>query len=644
MADKSEDMNKKDGNQKKARTFDFMAMFEQARQTAIERTGENISTDITDKDAIKPKDKSGDKNIKIKINKDKGSNDSDTDSSDSSSSEDEKDSKSQSSLVGPPVPARFNPVATNKSGGDNMVGPPIPSVKRTSDDDDDGDDDDDDEEEDMSLEKRIPSSHEIVLKHGVKTVSAMALDPSGARLVTGGYDYDVRLFDFAGMDSSFHSFRNLQPCESHQIKALEYSMTGDTILVVAGNAQAKVLDRDGFTKMECVKGDQYIVDMASTKGHCAMLNSGCWNPKIKEEFLTCANDGTMRLWDVNVAHKHKSIMKPKNKHGRKTIPTTCVFSNDGRYMAAACDDGSIQMWDHNRPFLINVSLVNRDCHMMGSETSCLCFSYDGKTLASRGGDDTLKLWDMRSFKKPLNVVKGLTNYFPMTDCLFSPDDKMVVTGISVKKQEGQGQLIFFERETLSIVNAMDISDSSVVKCLWHPKLNQIVVGSGDGLVKIFYDPNKSNRGAMLCTVKKKRKQKELQVMASKQIITPYALPMFRDSRPTSTRKQEERVRKDPTKSKRPDLPVSGPGTGGRVRERGATLSQYVVQSIVLRKPDPHENDPRGAILRHAEEAETNPYWITPAYKKNQPVPVFREPEEEKKEEDSGPLWKKTKLG
>lgn len=52
---------------------------------------------------------------------------------------------------------------------------------------------------------------------------------------------------------------------SHQIKSLQYSNTGDVILVVSGNAQAKVLDRDGFNVMECVKGDQYIVDMAKTK-------------------------------------------------------------------------------------------------------------------------------------------------------------------------------------------------------------------------------------------------------------------------------------------------------------------------------------------------------------------------------------------
>ena len=39
--------------------------------------------------------------------------------------------------------------------------------------------------------------------------------------------------------------RSIRPCESHVIRTLEYSATGDKILVVPGSSQAKVLDRDG---------------------------------------------------------------------------------------------------------------------------------------------------------------------------------------------------------------------------------------------------------------------------------------------------------------------------------------------------------------------------------------------------------------
>uniref|UniRef100_A0A4W5R786 WD repeat-containing protein 70 n=1 Tax=Hucho hucho TaxID=62062 RepID=A0A4W5R786_9TELE len=178
-------------------------------------------------------------------------------------------------------------------------------------------------------------------------VSALALDPSGARLVTGGYDFDVRFWDFAGMDAALNSFRTIQPCECHQIRSLQYSITGDVILVVSGNAQAKVLDRDGFPVMECPKGDQYIVDMANTKGHTAMLNSGCWHPKIKDEFMTCSNDGTVRTWDLSSNKKHKMCFKPRSLQGKKVTPTCCTYSRDGKLVAAGCQDGTIQIWDRN---------------------------------------------------------------------------------------------------------------------------------------------------------------------------------------------------------------------------------------------------------------------------------------------------------
>jgi len=58
---------------------------------------------------------------------------------------------------------------------------------------------------------------------------------------------------------------------SHAIRDLKFSPTGNAILVISGNAQAKVLDRDAHELLECPKGDQYIVDMASTKVFLMMI-------------------------------------------------------------------------------------------------------------------------------------------------------------------------------------------------------------------------------------------------------------------------------------------------------------------------------------------------------------------------------------
>lgn len=55
--------------------------------------------------------------------------------------------------------------------------------------------------------------------------------------------------------------------------------------------QAKVLDRDGHELLECVKGYQFISDVANTKGHISGLTSGCWHPRNRDEFLTGSLDG-----------------------------------------------------------------------------------------------------------------------------------------------------------------------------------------------------------------------------------------------------------------------------------------------------------------------------------------------------------------
>ena len=41
------------------------------------------------------------------------------------------------------------------------------------------------------------------------------------------------------MDASRRAFRTLQPFECHQIKSIDYSITGDAVLIAAGNAQVQ---------------------------------------------------------------------------------------------------------------------------------------------------------------------------------------------------------------------------------------------------------------------------------------------------------------------------------------------------------------------------------------------------------------------
>lgn len=78
-------------------------------------------------------------------------------------------------------------------------------------------------------------------------------------------------------------------------------------------------------------------------------------------------------------------------------------------------------------------------------------------------------------KHPLKVFKDLPNYYPQTNAAFSPDEQLIFTGTSVEKDGASGGLLcFFSRKKLELESRVGISSTlSVVRCAWHPKLNQV---------------------------------------------------------------------------------------------------------------------------------------------------------------------------
>lgn len=99
---------------------------------------------------------------------------------------------------------------------------------------------------------------------------------------------------------------------------------------------------------------------------------------------------------------------------------------------------------------------------------------------------------------------------------------------------------------------------------------------------MLYSPHTSINGAKLLLNKGPPRKANIEDMsdalAAPTIITPHALPMFRDGEiARGTKRKREKDRMDPRKSKRPELPVTGPGRGGRV---GASATQHVVQNLV----------------------------------------------------------------
>ncbi|KAJ1565449.1 hypothetical protein HK096_002725, partial [Nowakowskiella sp. JEL0078] len=498
----------------------------------------------------------------------------------------------------------FTPALPPRSNRNENIG---------SDDDDDSFEDDD--EETIVSQPNFPITNEVqLLDHG-RVVCALSLDPAGSRLITGSRDCFVKMWDFAGMNESLRPFRAIEPCGGNPITDLNFSTTGDNFLIASGEWIPKLYSRDGVLVNEFMKGDM---------GHVAALTSSSWHPNEKGTFMTTAGDSTVRIWDVEQKRSQKTVICVKSKvRGGISRITAGTYSGDGRIIVAGAEDGALRIWNSNGPF-ISPTKTLESAHQPNSAITSIVLPSDTFTIISRGMDDTLKLFDMRNFKSPVQTISSLPTFFEETNVILSPDERYLLTGLSVKKGDSKlGSLKIIDRIRFEVVGEFDVGEGSAVKCLWNERINQIIVGMGSGGVHVLFDPDLSTNGAKLCIGKEKKTKVADELLDfQEQIFLPNTLPFAKDDlpseivdrRPTTMRSRKERD------ARKPDMPHTlGPGKGGKI---GSSLTAHLMKGII--KDTSRDEDPREAFLRHAQNAEDDPYWVNPAYKKTQPKPVYAE--------------------
>lgn len=467
----------------------------------------------------------------------------------------------------------------------------------------------------------LPITKEYSFEIHKKAVTALGLDRSGTRMVSGSQDGSIiKFYDFSSMDKSMKHFRDLDcPCGFVVMNHIVFNKKGDLFVLVPNTPQPKLFTRDAALKGDFVVGDRYITDMNKTQGHVGFVTGIDWNPVKSNHIITSSLDTTIRVWDSNnIKTKNLYVIKARGDKGYKVPITACAYDHYGNYIAGGCFDGSIQIWDEKGPYH-RPSLINKACHQEKVNISSMKFSRDGNTLISRAMDHTLKIWDIRKFEKPTKQFDQMLNFWEQTDCLFNEEDTLIVTGTSTVKNQEPGELIFIDKETLEIVHQKKISNGSVIRIIWNSLINQFLIGSSDHNIHYLYDEEKSKNGILgplNKEVRKKYVDEELQYTGL--VYVPNALPMFKPEDPESLKKYRER--KDPVKTRLPEKPDTtiGPGYRGKI---GTSVNHYLLKESGL--VNTFENvDPREAILKFAKEAEENPTFVDNAYKKNQPVKYF----------------------
>jgi len=521
----------------------------------------------------------------------------------------------------------------------------------------------------------LPVTHEAVLHGHSRLTSCVDIEHTGTRLVTGGHDSRVLLYDFAGMKRDLQPFRSLEPCGAHHIRAVSWSPSGDAFLVVPASAEPKVIDRDGREMGYFVRGDMYIRDCRHTKGHIMACTSGQWHPHDRNTVLTASEDGTLRLWDITHVSSQggaagskcqTAVIKPVSSKPGRVAVTACCWSPDGHIVAGAISDGSLQLWSATSNFASaavgqvlppkaqGVSQqtwrystrplgVAKQAHQGGEDGSvtCLRFKRDGRTLAARSGDGTIKLWDVRNLGAgPLAQLSGLPAMCPQAGLVWSPDESLLLASVCASteaKPVRHGAVVVCEAASLKPVRTLPVPGSGgpgggVAGLVWHPRLNQIFVAAGSAAgdtcgVRVWYDPDFSERGILSAVARAVKPRDAAEAVLAETLVPQVYEPPSRvgGGRKRQREEQEKRDRERHV----PQQPSGTYGAGGRVGggTGGTLLTQHLLrQSGKLFDPD-NEGDIRERLLAHPSE----PKFVDQAYAETQPKKIYADVEAEQKD-------------
>ncbi|MBT6157208.1 MAG: protein kinase [Planctomycetaceae bacterium] len=251
------------------------------------------------------------------------------------------------------------------------------------------------------------------LKGHTRSVTSVAFSPDGRRIVSGDWNKSLKVWDA-------RSGRESVTLEGHDgwVTSVAFSPDGKWIVSGSSDETLKVWDWDALRNQE----------LLTIKGQSNSVNSVAFSPdgrRIVSGSGGNTNYGELRVWD---AASGQQLLKLTGHSMR----VTCVaFSSDGLRIVSG--DGSrrrsgvVKVWDAET----GQETLTFEGH--NGAVSSVKFSPDRRWIASGGGDrdkpGELKVWDAQTGRETL-LLKG--HIGPVTSVAFSPDGRRIVSGSADK--------------------------------------------------------------------------------------------------------------------------------------------------------------------------------------------------------------------
>lgn len=240
--------------------------------------------------------------------------------------------------------------------------------------------------------------------HGL-AVLAVAADPAGKLLVSGGADKTVRGWNPAdGKERWKWEGRSI-------VCGLAVSADGKRVAIGCADGKLVLLTVD----------DTSAKLAGETPAHTGGVAAVAFSP-VGERVATCGGDGVVKTWSAPATGTPSELSKfdPPFKvaAGAAPMPVTSVaFSPDGKQLAAGGAEGVVRVWD------ANTGAEVRGLRGHAGWVTAVAFTMDGRSVLSCGIDKTVRQFDLPRSEAAASGHRGMIQAVAV-----SKDGKLIATG------------------------------------------------------------------------------------------------------------------------------------------------------------------------------------------------------------------------
>jgi WD40 repeat protein/MinD-like ATPase involved in chromosome partitioning or flagellar assembly len=277
-------------------------------------------------------------------------------------------------------------------------------------------------------------------------VTGVAFSPDGRRLLSGGADGTLRLWDA-------ESGQEIRAFAGHQGSVWSVAFAPDGRRLLSGNA-------GGTLRLWDAESGQEIRAFA---GHRRWVMSVAFAPDGRR-LLSGGDDATLRLWDAKSGQEIRAFA------GHQDSVISVAFAPDGRRLLSGGNDATLRLWDAESGQEIRA--------FAGHQRSVfsVAFSPDGRRLLSGGDDRTLCLWDAESGQE-IRAFAGHQD--SVMSVAFAPDGHRLLSG------SDDGTLRLWDAESGQEIRAFAGHQGSVSSIAFAPDGRRLLSGGNDAALRLW---------------------------------------------------------------------------------------------------------------------------------------------------------------